>query len=303
MRPAVAATAAVTGVGAASLAYAWGYERKAFRLRRYDVPVLPVGAPPIKVLHVSDLHATPGQPWKVEWVRTLARTEPDLVIDTGDNLASPAGVPVVLEALDMLLDRPGAFVPGSNDWFAPRAKNPARYLLPDRGHRIHGERLPWGELRSAFTARGWLDLTHRRERIDVRGVTVELAGVSDAHLHADHYERIAGPVPAGVDVAIGLSHTPEPRVLDAFVDDGFALVLSGHTHGGQLRVPGVGALVTNCGLDRHKARGLSRWGDRAWLHVSAGLGTSPYAPVRFACPPEASLLTLVAAGEQSPSAR
>src|SRR5207248_2563673 len=161
--------------------------------------------------------ATPGQPWKVEWVRALARTEPDLVIDTGDNLASPAGVPVVLEALDMLLDRPGAFVPGSNDWFAPRAKNPARYLLPDRGHRIHGERLPWGELRSAFTARGWLDLTHRRERVDVRGVTVELGG--------------------------------------------------------------------------------------GWRHVSAGLGTSPYAPVRFACPPEASLLTLVAAGQESAGAR
>jgi predicted MPP superfamily phosphohydrolase len=120
-------------------------------------------------------------------------------------------------------------------------------------------------------------------------------------LQADHYERIAGPVGAGVDVALGLSHTPEPRVLDAFVADGFRLVLSGHTHGGQLRVPGLGALVTNCGLDRRQARGLSPWpagtGDpeHAWLHVSAGLGTSPYAPVRFACPPEATLLTLVPA--------
>src|SRR5438270_12123632 len=107
MRPAVAATAAVTGVGAASLAYAWGYERKAFRLRLYDVPILPAGASPIRVLHLSDLHATPGQPWKVEWVRSLARTEPDLVIDTGDNLASAAGVPVVIEALAGLAVRPG----------------------------------------------------------------------------------------------------------------------------------------------------------------------------------------------------
>ena len=303
MRPAVAATAAVTGVGAATLAYAWGYERKAFKLRRYDVPVLPVGAPRIKVLHVSDLHATPGQEWKVNWVRDLARLEPDLVIDTGDNLAHPGGVPVALDALAGLLDRPGGFVPGSNDWFAPRAKNPARYLLPDRGHRIHGERLPWGELRSAFTERGWLDLTHRRQRIDVRGLTIELAGVSDAHLKADHYERIAGHVAPDVDVAIGLSHSPEPYLVDAFTGDGFALVLSGHTHGGQLRVPGFGALVTNCGLDRRFARGLTAWRNGGWLHVSAGLGTSPYAPVRFACPPEASLLTLVAADGQSPGAR
>jgi predicted MPP superfamily phosphohydrolase len=286
--------ATTVALGTGAVLYGWGYERKAFRLRRYDVPILPAGAPAIKVLHVSDLHATPGQPWKVEWVRALARLEPDLVVDTGDNLAHHDGVGPALDALDGLLDRPGGFVPGSNDWFAPKAKNPARYLLPDVGRRVHGERLPWGELRTAFTQRGWLDLTHRRERLTIHGVTIELAGVSDAHLQADHYERIAGPVGADVDVAIGLSHTPEPRLIDAFTADGFRLVVSGHTHGGQLRVPGVGALVTNCGLERRRARGLSRWGDDAWLHVSAGLGTSPYAPVRFACPPEASLLTLVA---------
>jgi predicted MPP superfamily phosphohydrolase len=303
MHPLAATTAAVGAVGAGTVAYAWGYERKAFRLRRYDVPVLPPGAPSITVLHLSDLHATPDQPWKVDWVRSLARLEPDFVADTGDNLAHHDAVPVVLDALGGLLERPGGFVPGSNDWFAPKAKNPARYLLPDSGRRIHGDRLPWADLRTAFTASGWLDLTHRRQRLTVRGLTVEVAGVSDAHLHADHYERIAGEVGTDVDVAIGLSHTPEPRVIDAFTNDGFSLVLSGHTHGGQLRVPGVGALVTNCGLDRRKARGLSRWSERAWLHVSAGLGTSPYAPVRFACPPEASLLTLVAARERSTGAR
>jgi predicted MPP superfamily phosphohydrolase len=284
-------------VGAGAVLYGWAYERKAFRLRRVTVPVLPAGADPVRVLHVSDLHATPGQPWKVQWVRSLAALDPDLVVDTGDNLAHREGVAAALDALGPLLDRPGAFVPGSNDWFAPVPKNPARYLRPDRGERVHGDRLPWGELRSSFTSRGWLDLTHKRHRIVVRGLTVELAGVSDAHLQADHYERVAGAVPPDVDVAIGLSHTPEPRLVDAFTDDGFSLVLSGHTHGGQLRVPGYGALVSNCGLDPKLARGLTRWSERSWLHVSAGLGTSPYAPVRFACPPEASLLTLVAEGE------
>lgn len=285
--------ASVAAVAAGTLGYAWAYERKAFRLRRYDLPVLPAGARPLHVLHVSDLHAMPGQQWKVDWVRSLADLKPDLVLDTGDNLASRAGVPVALDALGPLLDVPGGFVPGSNDWFAPRAKNPARYLLPDSGQRIHGAPLPWGELRAAFTAAGWLDLTHRRRTLSVQGLTVEVAGVSDAHLRADHYERIAGAVAANVDVAIGLSHSPEPRVVNAFASDGFRLVLSGHTHGGQLRVPFYGALVTNSGLHRSMARGLSPWTDRTWLHVSAGLGTSPYAPVRFACPPEATLLTLV----------
>jgi predicted MPP superfamily phosphohydrolase len=289
------AAAGLAAVAVGGVGYAWAYERKSFRLREVEVPVLPEGADPVRVLHLSDLHITPGQPWKVNWVSGLARLRPDLVVDTGDNLASLRGIPEVLNAIGGLLDVPGVFVPGSNDWFAPVAKNPARYLR----HRTHapdyGARLPWGELRTAFTDRGWLDLTHRRTTMSLRGLTLELAGVSDAHLNADHYDRIAGPVSADADLAIGLSHSPEPRVVDCFAADGFDLVMSGHTHGGQLRVPGYGALVTNCGLERRRARGLSAWGsDGAWLHVSAGLGTSPWAPVRFACPPEATLLTLVA---------
>jgi predicted MPP superfamily phosphohydrolase len=284
---------AIVALGVAAVGYAWLYERKAFRLRRVEVPILPPGSPDVTVLHVSDMHITPGQPWKVRWVRALAALEPDLVIDTGDNLAASDGVGPALEALGPLLALPGAFVPGSNDWFAPTKKNPLRYLQSPHGDRRHyGRPLPWGDLRSAFTSAGWLDLTHRRTTIEVRGITVELAGVSDAHLHADHYDRIAGP--SNADVAIGLSHSPEPRVVDAFADDGFLLVMSGHTHGGQLRVPGFGALVTNSGLERKRARGLSRWPRGGYLHVSAGLGTSPYAPIRFACPPEATLLTLTA---------
>ena len=283
----------VFAAGLMCVLYAWLYERKAFRLRRVVVPVLPVGSPDVTVLHISDMHMTNDQPWKVRWVRALADLKPDLVIDTGDNLAARNGVEPALKALQPLLELPGAFVPGSNDWFAPTPKNPARYLRAPEGDRKHyGDRLPWGELRSQLTAAGWLDLTHRRTTMDIRGVTVELAGVSDAHLLADHYNRVAGPVHA--DVAIGLSHSPEPRVVDAFAEDGFSLVMSGHTHGGQLRVPGYGALVTNCGLERKRARGLSRWPRGGYLHVSAGLGTSPYAPVRFACHPEATLLTLTA---------
>ena len=293
MRPAVVIPSAVALTGAGCLAYAFGYERKAFRLRQATVPVLPPGAPSLRVLHVSDLHATTGQQWKIAWVSELSRLRPDLVLNTGDNLASAAGIPVALNAFDGLLELPGGFVPGSNDWFATTPKNPVRYLMPDRGVRIHGERLPWGTLRDAFTTAGWHDLTHRRVRLVVRGLVVELGGVSDPHHDADHYDRIAGPVAEDVDVAIGLTHSPEPRVIDDFAGDGFAVVVAGHTHGGQLRVPGFGALVTNCGLPRRMARGLSRWSDATWLHVSAGLGTSPYTPVRFACPPEATLLTLV----------
>ena len=281
-----------TTTGAATVAYAAGVERRRWTLRETTLPVLAEGSRPLRVLHVSDLHLTPNQNAKQRWVAELASLEPDLVVDTGDNLAHPRAVPAVLAALGPLLDRPGVFVFGSNDYFGPTPKNPARYLVKGERHR-NGEPLPWRDLRAALVERGWSDATHARISLDVAHATVAVAGVDDPHLGLDRYTRIAGR-PAGTPaLRLGLTHSPEPRVLDGFASDGYDLVLAGHTHGGQLRVPGVGALVTNCGIDRSRARGVSRWGTHTWLHVSAGLGTSPFAPVRFACPPEASLLTLV----------
>ena len=94
---------------------------------------------------------------------------------------------------------------------------------------------------------------------------------------------------------VALAHDPDTA---AAFEPGFAAVtLAGHTHGGQVRVPGFGALVANCDIPLRQASGLSSWhesGHTAALNVSAGIGHSIYAPVRFACPPEASLLTLVA---------
>jgi predicted MPP superfamily phosphohydrolase len=286
-------------VAAGGLAYAAGYEVRSFRLRRLDVPVLAPGSRPLRILHISDLHLTPGQRRKAAWVRGLVALEPDLVVNTGDNLAHPDSVPAVIGAYGPLLDRPGAFVFGSNDYFAPRAKNPARYLLPGgRTGRIMGPDLPWAELRDAFRSAGWLDLNNKTGELVVDGRRLVLGGVDDPHLERDRYDAIRGPADSSADLAIGMAHAPYRRILDAMSEDGYRLLIAGHTHGGQLCVPGWGALVTNCDLEPRRAKGLSRHparggDDAAWLHVSAGLGTSPYAPVRFACPPEATLLTLV----------
>ncbi len=284
---------ATTAIGTATLAYAAGIERRHWTLRQATVPVLAPGTAPLRVLHISDLHMLPGQKSKQRWVAALDELEPDLVVNTGDNLAHLQAVPAVVRALGPLLNRPGVFVFGSNDYYAPRPKNPVRYLLPSaKTKRVHGIKLPWRDLRAAMVERGWLDLTHVRETLTIDGRTIFAAGLDDPHLKRDRYEDIAGRAPAA-SLRLGVTHSPEPRVLDPFAADGYDLVLAGHTHGGQLRVPGYGALVTNCDLDRSRARGVSRWGAHMWLNVSAGLGTSPYAPVRFACPPEASLLTLV----------
>lgn len=278
--------------GVAGVGYAVGVERRWWTLREATLPVLAEGARPLKVLHLSDLHMTPGQRSKQRWVAALAELEPDLVVNTGDNLAHPRAVPAALAALGPLLQRPGLFVFGSNDYFGPTFKNPARYLVKSRRH-THGEALPWRDLRAAFLEHGWSDATHARITLQAGGLTVAAAGVDDPHIRHDRYARIAGRPEGSPDLRLGLTHSPEPRVLDGFARDGYDLVLAGHTHGGQLRLPGYGAIITNCGVDRSRARGVSRWGVHTWLHVSAGLGTSPYAPARFACPPEAGLLTLV----------
>lgn len=276
--------------GAATLAYASLIERNMFTLRRFDVPVLAPEAEPFRVLHVSDLHITPGQVRKQRWVNALAGVDPDLVLVTGDNMAHPDAVPIAIESFKDLLGVPGAFVFGSNDYTGPVWKNPFSYFAKDREYR-HGVDLPFEQLRAAFRDAGWVDLNNSRAQIKAGGRVVDLAGVDDPHIERDDYQP--GPADPTADVRIALAHAPEPRVLDAFAADGFELLLAGHTHGGQVRVPGIGALVTNCGLDRRLARGLHPWGGNAWLHVSAGVGTHPTAPVRFACRPEASVLTLI----------
>ena len=109
--------------GAALTAYAMA-EARAFTLRRVELPLLPAGQRPLRVLHLSDVHMTPGQRRKQEWLRGLAELEPDLVVNTGDNLSHRDAVPVVTEALGPLLDRPGVFVFGSNDYYSPTRAKP-----------------------------------------------------------------------------------------------------------------------------------------------------------------------------------
>ena len=281
--------AGTVGLGLGVAAYASLVERNWYRLRRVVVPVLPPGAAPLRVLHLSDLHMTPSQARKQRWVASLASLEPDLVIVTGDNLASVSAVPAVLRAFSPLFEFPGAFVFGSNDYFGPVLKNPLGYLRRDRKH-IEGPPLPTHDLRAGLVSAGWLELNNARGVLKAGGRAIELAGVDDPHIGRDRY--LSAGLEPSADLHFGLTHSPEPRVLDPMVADGLDLIFAGHTHGGQVCVPFYGALTTNCELPRRMARGLHRYGE-SWLHVSAGLGTHPTAPVRFACPPEASILTLV----------
>src|SRR3954447_14542895 len=192
MRATTALPTAVLATGAATVAYASLIERTHWTLRRFDVPVLPPGSAPLTVLQLSDLHMTAGQRSKQEWVAGLADLEPDLVVTTGDNLAGMDAVPPTLRALDPLMGLPGVFVLASNDYYAPRPKNPLKYFRTEH-KRVHGIPLPWRDLRDGLTDRGWLDLTNAAGTLKVGGRTIAFAGVDDSHLRRDRYDVVAGP--------------------------------------------------------------------------------------------------------------
>jgi uncharacterized protein len=234
----------LAAVGAAGVGYASLVERNAFTLRRFSVPVLPAGSRPLRVLHLSDLHLVPRQRRKIEWVRGLAALQPDLVVNTGDNLAHPEAVPGLLEAMEPLQDFPGVFVLGSNDYFAPTFKNPALYLTPwYRSGSGSTPRLPTDDLVKGLVSGGWEDLTNRRAYLTVGGTDLEFVGVDDPHLDYDRYAAVAGPADPSVALTVGVVHAPYQRVLDAMTADGASLLIAGHTHGGQLALPVYGALV------------------------------------------------------------
>ncbi|SMX77676.1 MULTISPECIES: metallophosphoesterase [unclassified Brevibacterium] len=296
----------------------WGavIEPHLFAIRRHTLPILPAGAERIKMLHVSDLHLAPWQKHRAAWVKALTRLEPDIVVNTGDNLSADI-VPDVLDVFDGLLDVPGVFVLGSNDFFSPTAKNPAKYLRSpsEVKHRVEPD-LDVKALIRGFegsdtpaASRGWHFLDNAEATMNIRGTRIDFCGLGDAHIDRDRIrvspeegfsddvaangESLASPrFAAEAGVKVGVTHAPYSRTLEAFASAGADLIMTGHTHGGQIRVPFWGAPVTNCDLDRTRARGLFPY-RKSLVEISAGLGFSPFSPVRFACRPEVSLLTLV----------
>jgi predicted MPP superfamily phosphohydrolase len=266
----------------------WGIfvERRRYRLVRHRLDILPAtAAAPLTVLHLSDLHFVRKDPGKTAFLAGLPAA--DVTVVTGDFLAEPEAVETTVAAVRATRGRLASwFVLGSNDYYAPK---PLNYLAYFRGARrprraVRGRSV---DLVAQLTAEGWDDLTNQRRRVDLNGLPVELLGLDDAHI-AWHDLRVA-PRSSPDLFGLAVMHSPDSAPETAAL--GYDLLVAGHTHGGQVCLPGVGALVTNCSLPSRLVSGLIRMGS-AIVNVSPGLGTSKYAPFRFFCRPEATLLEL-----------
>lgn len=288
----------ILGIGLLVVLWAVLIERNLFTVVREELQVLPAGAKPIRILHISDLHIAPWQKRKLGWIKNLKTLDPDLIINTGDNLGHRDAIRPTLDALDPLLKVKGVFVNGSNDYHAPEVRNPLTYLRKP-STPTHNEVLPTARMTDVFEAKGWLNLNNRCGSLNVSDTRIGFLGLDDPHDELAWYETLDKQQSevGKQDLIIGVAHAPYLRVIEEFGTHGAELVFAGHTHGGQVCLPSYGALITNCDLPAKNAKGLSLHevgARKVWLNVCAGLGTSVFAPVRFFCKPEVRLLTLVA---------
>jgi len=302
---------ALAGMGALAVgAAAWGsiVERENFRVRRETLPVLDPGSEPIRVLHLSDIHMAPWHSPAVAWIRDLTDLQPDIVVGTGDFLGHPEGLGALAEALIPFAGIPGVVTHGSNDRVAPQLKNPFSYVVaPSAPHGDHsGEAMDFEGLQALYERLGWVDIDNAVTHMEIRGSSLEWVGVGDAHYGLDSLSSLPGLLDEAREAregsstsltTLGVTHAPYQRVLNALQNQGAEAIFAGHTHGGQVCLPGGKALTTNCDLPTSMASGVHVWTHAtkaSYLEVSAGIGTSIYAPIRLFCPPEAVLVTLVA---------
>jgi uncharacterized protein len=276
-------TIAVVVVGC--VLYGIFVERYRYRVVRHRLDILPTSTRPLVVLHLSDLHFLRRDPRKSRFLASLP--EADVTIVTGDFLAEPEAIPTAVEAIRGVRGRLASwFVLGSNDYFEPKPLNYFAYFRKRRTRRrARRGRAP--ELIGALLEDGWDDLTNVRRSISLDGLELELLGLDDAHIRR-HDLRIA---PRRVEDRFGLAVMHSPDSAPEASALGYGLIVAGHTHGGQVRLPWIGALVTNCSMPPRLVSGLLRIGDSV-VHTSPGLGTSKFAPFRFWCRPEATFLEL-----------
>lgn len=276
-------------LGGAVCCIGYGFiEARLPRVRTHTLPVLPQSHPGIRILQISDTHLRKSNRRLRRFLDSLANEEYDFVLATGDLLGEPAALEDCTRLLNALKGRSGRFfVFGSSDYYAPGFKSYLDYFRKRRRHSTR--RNPTEEFRSSLVDDGWTDLSNQTKSLTIDGFSWQITGLDDPYLKRDDKSLLVRTPEARF--ALCVVHDPAPHEIAA--EAGFDLIVSGHTHGGQVRFPLIGAVVTNSTTPTSRARWTTKL-NGSYLFVSPGLGTGKFAPFRFMCRPEASVLELVA---------
>ena len=280
--------------GAALAAYAWR-ESKRVELTHTVIrlPELPAGLEGLRILHVADTHFPRNRESLPRFLDAAASLDYDIVFATGDYADTTRGWPVVAEAFRRLEPKLGIYaVIGGHERYAPAPPITEALRLLRLFRRGRKRRLvDPTPLVQQLEAAGVRVLINASTTLEIGGEAVRLIGIDDAYLGLDDLEATTKPrgTPEPAAFTILLSHSPDgvPLATTAAIP----LALSGHTHGGQIRVPFYGAPVRHArAVDRRQAAGLMRIGGTQ-VYVSRGFGTTGL-PLRFACRPELGVVEL-----------
>lgn len=241
------------------------------------VPDLPPALAGLRLLHVSDLHLRATDSDLAAEVRTFAALRPDLTVVTGDLIEDDAGIALAAGLVRCLAARYGTFVVlGNHDH--------VRYGLGGQMMRHYRNDVP--RLCAALGEAGATVLRNSWTTAWPRGCALHLVGVDDPHLGYDALDKATAGLPVDGPRLL-LSHSPD--ILPQAVRFGLRAIVAGHTHGGQIVLPLLGALKTATRLRLPQPAGLLRWRGAA-IYISRGVHGA--LPIRLNCPPEVALLEL-----------
>ncbi|KPK59982.1 MAG: hypothetical protein AMK73_08370 [Planctomycetes bacterium SM23_32] len=288
-----AVTYMVLGSGVAALLLAWMVlvERQRFRVRRVVLDAGSLGLPPLKILHLTDAHFHGRDRPILRFLQGVrAREDFDLLLLTGDMLDSAAGLESVEEVLGMFAPRIGALaVLGGHDYAHLSALKAYRYLLTHRSQQAFSGPNPADDLADCLRRHGARVLRDASATLAATdGRPFAVAGLRDAFVFEPDVDAAWSGLEPDLPV-IAMAHSPD--VVWDVCARGARLAFFGHTHGGQVRLPVIGAVVTRSRIPRRLAHGTFRHGNTVFI-LNNGLGTSPAIPYRLLCPPEVTVAEL-----------
>ena len=283
---------AAGAIGVGGLLYAW-WESTAVEVRehRLAIPELPPGLDGLRILHVSDTHFPASGDSVGRFLETVGPLDVDLVLCTGDYVETSAGWDSAADALTQLSAPFGVFATlGAHDYCAPvrTFDEWARYNVEralGRPRKFVNPKPFVDRLESA----GIVVLRNEWQSLELGGELVRIGGAGDDSVGM---ARLSESLPPVGGFSMLLTHAPDAAFrLPPVAEGGPSVVFSGHTHGGQIRVPGWGAPLRHSELvSRQQPDGVfERNGSR--IVVSRGFGTA-HVPLRFACRPEVGVVTL-----------